>query len=180
MWDELSDCIDRLRSFASSPLGLAAAVALSLGCGQTDRRAGAVGASAGAHSNEGSAEAGTAGSGGDAADTGRDAVTFDASDCAMRATAACDGVEVHYDSNDAFTGTPALAPCSSFNSFDGCGSLIFSFDARGCAVSMSPGPRGWQQHLSELQHCLADRFNEARWPCLASSSLRYDESCFVP
>lgn len=159
-------------------LSVFAIACLSLGCGQTDP---GPGAPAAAGSAAGATDGGSAGSDdGTAADA--DAVALDASDCATRPLATCDGVQLHYDSNDSFEQTPALTPCSSFNSFDGCGSLIFEFDARGCAASIAPGSGGWQasSHLSELQRCLADIFKEARWACLASSRVRYDESCFVP
>jgi len=161
-------------------LSVAVAFALSLGCGHTDRRSAAAGMSAGGDSHLETAD-GTSGAGGDSAGPIGDAITLEASDCAARPLGDCEGVQSNYESNEAFDETPALARCSSFNSFDGCGSLIFGFDARGCAISVAPGSGGWQSsaHLSELQHCLADTFAEARWPCLASSSVRYDESCFI-
>jgi hypothetical protein len=90
-------------------------------------------------------------------------------------------VEALYQSNAGFEQTPAFAECEVFNTFDHCGTLQFAFDAEGCAVSVSPGPRGWKdsQHLAGLQMCLEQAFQNARFPCLASSTLRYEESCFV-
>jgi len=172
-------------------LGISATLALSLGCGQTDTRSGSAGGSAGRDSNAGgdagaiggaaNAAGGAANAAGGAANAADNGITLDTSDCVARPLGDCEGIQSQYESNAAFNGTPALAPCSSFNSFDGCGTLIFGFDARGCAISIAPGPAGWQTsaHLSELQHCLTDTFADARWPCLASSSVRYDESCFI-
>jgi hypothetical protein len=90
-------------------------------------------------------------------------------------------VEPLYLSNGGFRQTPAFAGCQAFNSFDGCGTLVFTFDAEGCAVSVSPGARGWQdsQHLAGLQGCLGEALQSARFPCLASGTLRYEESCLV-
>ena len=68
-----------------------------------------------------------------------------------------------------------------FNSFDGCGVLEFAFDARGCVVAVSPGAAGWEasQHIQGLQDCLTAALGRAYWPCLASGSLRYEESCRI-
>lgn len=110
-----------------------------------------------------------------------DAIELDASDCATRLLSDCVGIETEYDSNSGFEDGSHFAQCDIFNSFDGCGALEFSFDAQGCANSVSGGPGGWKNsgHLSLLRDCLRDALQSARFPCLASAKLRYDESCFV-
>jgi hypothetical protein len=162
-------------------LALAACLAAS-GCGEASRSTPELHAAAGAFAAAGekdssSQSGGSLGSGG-APDL---SVDIDSSDCAGRAVSDCAGVEALYQSNDGFGKTPAFAECQLFNSFDGCGTLEFAFDAEGCAVSVSPGAGGWKnsQHLAGLQTCLAGALQLARFPCLASSALRYQESCFV-
>jgi hypothetical protein len=86
-----------------------------------------------------------------------------------------------YESNSGFDHTPAFAECDPFNSFDGCGALLFGFNSEGCAVWVSPGGNSWMnvEHLSPLQTCLTEALGSARYPCLASKQLYYEESCFV-
>jgi len=148
---------------------LTLAATLLAACGQTERTSNAVtGAGAGA---PGLGDAGAPNLG----------VAIDASACASLPASDCAGVEAHYDSNGSFDATPALAECSRFNSFDGCGVLEFAFDARGCVVAVSPGAAGWKasQHIQGLQDCLTAALGRAYWPCLASGSLRYEESCRI-
>jgi hypothetical protein len=109
------------------------------------------------------------------------AVAIDAADCVQRPLADCTGVEPRYGSDSGFEDTQALVECAEFNPHDGCGTLIFAFDAEGCASSVSPGRSGWKRsdHLSGLQACLTDALSRARFACLASSTLRYEESCLI-
>ena len=126
-----------------------------------------------------SGSAGFAGAQGGSAD---DPIPLDASDCNSRQQGDCTGVTTHFESNAAFDGAPALAECSEFNSYDGCGNLVFTFDSNGCATSVGPGPGGWDAsgHLAGLRICLTRLLGNNRFACLASSTLAYDESCFVP
>jgi hypothetical protein len=109
------------------------------------------------------------------------AIPVDASDCADRPLSDCAGVETLYGSNGRFDDTPAFKQCGMFNSYDGCGVLEYRFDAQGCATSVAPGMGGWKysDHLSSLQACLTQALGSARYPCLASGTLRYEESCFI-
>lgn len=108
-------------------------------------------------------------------------VPLDASSCAARPLSDCEGVDIEYGPSGSFERTPALAQCQRFISHDGCATLEFAFDAEGCAVSVSPGPNGWRVsgHLSELQACMTEAFEAARYACLASGTLTYHESCFI-
>lgn len=81
--------------------------------------------------------------------------------------------------NEVFDEAPELAQCSQFNSWDGCESLQFSFDAQGCAVIVAAHGPGAIEPLAELRQCLTAALQNARWPCLALGTLRYDESCFI-
>lgn len=109
------------------------------------------------------------------------AITFDRRDCAERPTGDCAGIRESYGSNGAFDGTPALAHCSQYNSFDGCGRLTFDFDADGCLKSVNAGAPGWEAnaHLDALRDCVAEVLMAERWTCRASGELRFEESCFV-
>jgi hypothetical protein len=122
-----------------------------------------------------SASSGTAGAAADPA-----AVALDTSDCAARREADCRGVKSEYSSgNDAFDESPELTQCSMFNSWDGCASIQFRFDAQGCATSMAwHGPSKFET-LPELRQCLSEALEGARWPCLALGTLRYAESCYI-
>jgi len=171
---------------------LLCAVGAGGGCGGASR-SGAVGGGAGA---TGGAEAtGATGGGADAepvgaAQAGVSAVVdttsyeleLDGPPCQTRRAADCTGVVDRYSSDHAtFDDAPELAACSQYVSFDGCGKLIFSFDRNGCGVSVGPGPGGWNDsgHLSLLRDCLSSAFSEARFPCLASGTLTFEESCLI-
>ncbi|HEX2670375.1 MAG TPA: hypothetical protein VHM25_05870 [Polyangiaceae bacterium] len=123
----------------------------------------------------GSVLSGTAGAAADPA-----AVALDRTDCAARREADCRGVKSEYSSsNEVFDQSPELAQCSMFNSWDGCASIQFGFDAEGCAASVAwHGPAKFET-LPELRQCLTEVLEGARWPCLARGTLRYEESCFI-
>jgi len=108
------------------------------------------------------------------------AVALDTSDCVARREADCQGVEsVYWSSNQAFDESPELSQCSMFNSWDGCASIEFGFDAQGCAASVAwRGPAEFET-LPELRQCLSAALEGARWPCLALGTLRYEESCYI-
>ena len=108
-------------------------------------------------------------------------IELDHADCARRPLSDCAGVVARYDSNSGFDDTPAFARCSAFNSFDGCAELTFLFDDAGCATSVALGPQVVTDgdHLVDLRGCLTDALKAARWPCLASGRLRYEESCLI-
>jgi len=80
-----------------------------------------------------------------------------------------------------FDDAPALGECSGLASVDGCGDLVFTFDANGCATSVGPGEAGWDAsaHLDRLRACLSRVLGAGRFVCLASSTLHYDESCRI-
>ena len=174
---------------------LLCAVGAGGGCGGASR-SGGVGGGAGATGATGGAEAtGATGGGADAepvgaaqagvsavADTTSDELELDGPPCETRRPADCTGVVDRYSSDNAtFDGAPELAACSHYVSFDGCGKLIFSFDPEGCGVSVGPGPGGWKNsgHLSLLSDCLSSAFSEARFSCLASGTLTFEESCLI-
>jgi hypothetical protein len=116
------------------------------------------------------------------AGAGPHAEPISGADCARRRAADCSGIKSSYHSDrDVFGEAPELAACSEFVSFDGCGKLVYSFDDQGCAFRVEPGPDGWQpsSHLSPLRDCLTEIFEDASFACLASRSLRFDESCFL-
>jgi hypothetical protein len=170
-------------------------VALTLaasGCGRSERHEPATTeASAGAPDGS-SGEGGSAlGSGGMPMLTGLGGagpdstpVPLDPTGCETRPVSLCEGLENPYmfSRHDAFEQMPGFESCRNFASYDGCGRLVFSFDAAGCAVSVGPGPAGWRdsRHLSGLQACLTDAFELASFPCLASATFEFDESCYIP
>ena len=172
---------------------LLAGVAAGGGCGGESSRSVAVGGSAGAtEATEATAAtggrldtapAGTAIAGmGAAAGTSADEIELDGPACETRRAADCTGVVDTYSSDHGtFDDAPELAACSRYVSFDGCGKLIYSFDLDGCVVSVGPGPGGWEDsdHLSLLRDCLSNAFSGARYSCLASGTLAFDESCLI-
>ena len=66
-----------------------------------------------------------------------------------------------------------------FNSFDGCASIEFGFDAQGCAASVAWHSPSRRETLPELRQCLSAVLEGARWPCLAHGTLLYEESCYI-
>lgn len=182
---------------------LLAGVAAGGGCGgESSRSVAMVGGSAGATNATGatsttgatsatgatggrldvaSAGAGTVGMGA-AAGASSDEIGIDGPPCETRRAADCTGVVDTYSSDQGtFDAAPELAACSRYVSFDGCGKLVYSFDVDGCVVSVGPGPGGWRDsgHLSLLRDCLSNAFSEARFSCLASETLAFDESCLI-
>lgn len=165
---------------ARSPRPSSATFTVALGfiassaCGQSSRTPEPDG-SAGAIATAGSA--GEAGS-----QRSPNAIELDGPACLTRREADCTGIANQYNSNDAFDGAPELASCSDLVPFDGCNQLIYSFDAQGCAISVEPGPAGWPAPESPypLRDCMTSAVTTARFPCLASHQLEFDESCFVP
>jgi hypothetical protein len=194
---DLAWCKGRMGRGSQSFGAVLAVVLVAFGCAgrsrsdETDRaRAGATASGGSGAASGGSAgslggrspRAGSAGEtwqGGGPAD---DSIPLDASDCSARPQGDCTGVTTQFTSNGAFDAAPALAECSEFNSFDGCGKLVFTFDSNGCATSVGPGPGGWDAsgHLTDLRTCLSGALGGGRFVCLTSSTLGYDESCFVP
>lgn len=163
-----------LRALATSTL-----LVLAASCGRVSdstTASEANGGAAGAHGTPGDpAVSGTAGVAIDPA-----AVALDTSNCAARREADCRGVKSEYSSdNDVFDESTELTQCSMFNSWDGCASIQFDFDAQGCAMSVAwRGPAKFET-LPELRQCLSAALEGARWPCLALGTLRYEESCFI-
>lgn len=135
-----------------------------------------------------SAGIGTGGAGAGAMNGGTagmdpDLIELDGPRCDSRRAADCTGVSSYNDSGSlTFRSAPELSDCASYVSFDGCGKLVFSFDTNGCAVSVGPGSGGWatSAHLDPLRECLTKVFNSARFACLASGTLSFWESCYVP
>ena len=135
----------------------------------------AVSAGAAGSSDAMGALGGTAGAAADPA-----AVALSTSNCAKRRVSDCQGVEnLYLSANDVFDDAPELAQCSMFNSWDGCEIIQFTFDAEGCAASVVWHNPDAREHLSELRECLSAALQPARFPCLASGTLRYEESCFI-
>ena len=175
-----------LRSLTAESVvgGVLLLVLFAFGCGRVQASARDAGpqANGGAIATSGSALAGGGGAGppvaGGAPNT---SIPLDTSECAARPLADCSDVQTQYESNAGFERTQALAPCAAHNSFDGCATLLFEFDAQGCASSVGPGAAGWPagDHLADLRECLTTAFEGARFPCLASQTLGYFESCFV-
>jgi len=118
-----------------------------------------------------------------ATDAGPEAIALDGSDCGARRVASCEGISgsSYYSDHGTFDASAELAACSMWVPFDGCGELIYAFDAQGCAISVDPGPGGWQEsaELSWLRDCLSAAFTTARFPCLASRSFAFYESCYI-
>ncbi len=101
-------------------------------------------------------------------------------DCAVRRVSECQGVKSLYlSANDVFDEAPELAQCSLFNSWDGCSTIEFSFDAQGCAATVAWHSPGAAEGLPGLRQCLSAALQNARFPCLAFGKLRYEESCFI-
>ncbi|MEO6603417.1 MAG: hypothetical protein ABIQ16_26270, partial [Polyangiaceae bacterium] len=107
------------------------------------------------------------------------AIALDTADCAARRTSDCLGVKSSYSSEELFDEAPELTHCSQFNSWDGCESLHFTFDALGCAATVAAHGPGATAPLPELRQCLTAALQSARWPCLARGTLTYRESCFI-
>jgi hypothetical protein len=105
---------------------------------------------------------------------------IDDADCATRKLGDCSDLCVTYGYIPP-DGAPAIAHCSSFNSFDGCGTLYFRFDEDGCVSAVGPGPTGWDasSHLASLRECLTEVFTSERFPCLGAQVFSYHESCFI-
>jgi hypothetical protein len=171
---------------------LLAVVAASGGCGEvsqsvaTGGSAGAAGATSATGATGGRLDVASAGAGtggmGAAAGVSSDEIELDGPACETRRAADCTGVVDTYSSEQGtFDDAPELAACSRYVSFDGCGKLVYSFDGDGCVVSVGPGPNGWKNsgHLSLLRDCLSNAFSEARFSCLASGTLAFDESCLI-
>jgi hypothetical protein len=175
------------------------ALALALGCGGrslsqeqgaserggTTTGTGGTGTALGGNAGTIGGVGGGSGSGGTFAGCGGpilppepDSIPFDTSDCASRPLGDCAGIMTCYDSNTAFDGAPALADCSRFISFDGCRNLVVSFDVDGCATSVATAEGGWDG-LENLRTCLGGVFARGRFECLAASTFRFDESCFI-
>lgn len=107
-------------------------------------------------------------------------LALDTSDCAARRQADCRGLKSAYSSDTGvFDASPELSQCSMFNSWDGCASIQFGFDAQGCAANVAWHGPAKVETLPELRQCLSSVLESARWPCLARGTLRYDESCFI-
>lgn len=155
-----------------------ALLVLGSSCGQVSDLAQpqAISGAAGSLGSAGaSALAGTAGTAADPT-----AVALETSDCAARRLADCQGVKSEYTSAlEVFGESPELAQCSMFNSWDGCGSIQFSFDTEGCAATVAWHGPSKVETLPELRQCLSAALQSARWPCLAQGTLRYEESCFI-
>ena len=108
------------------------------------------------------------------------AVALSTSDCAARRVSDCQGVRSLYMSNSkVFDEAPDLAPCTPFNSWDGCSTIQFGFDAQGCANTVVWHAPGASEALPELRQCLDAALQNARFPCLALGTLRYEESCYI-
>ena len=174
-------------------------VALAAGCsGQSSKKQigrGEAGAQAGEGvepGTGGSTNAGGSSGAGGSAGTGISAgtggcneeadpwISVDASDCAERADGDCTGVACEF-SYLQFDQAPAFTDCSRYLSFDGCGRLVFSFDANGCATGVGPPPEAWDtsEHLGDLRACMTEVFARGRFACLASQTLSFHESCFI-
>jgi hypothetical protein len=82
-------------------------------------------------------------------------------------------------SSTVFDEAPELAPCTMFNSWDGCSTIQFGFDAQGCANSVVWHGPDASEALPELRQCLDAALQNARFPCLALGTLRYEESCYI-
>jgi len=159
-----------------------AVVSTAGGCGGESVRTVGSGGSAGRIERGGSGTGTGTGTAGRGAGTGDDAIELDGPRCETRRVGNCAGVASVYSSNSStFASAPELAACASYVSFDGCGDLIYSFDFDGCAVSVDPGPGGWKnsEHLAPLRDCLSKVFGDARFACLSSGTLAFNESCMI-
>lgn len=130
----------------------------------------------------GTGGAGGGGGGFDAADPRWTVQTFalPREECAGLSLArSCGFVKAAYGSEGAgtFDAVPELSGCGQEIPYDGCRHLRFTFDANGClsstAFSKSEGDIGG------LRACLTNGFSPERWPCLASKTVAFDESCLI-
>jgi hypothetical protein len=161
-------------------------LATALGCGGTTKstpataQAGRAAADAGAG---GATSVGSVGDGGVSsiagAEIGGPAIELDASTCATRPTSMCENLPARFF-YQSFDDVPGFEQCSALIPLDGCRRLFFGFDSRGCAVWVAPGA-GEQpgQSLDEMRQCLTDAFARARFPCFASATFGFYESCFI-
>lgn len=106
--------------------------------------------------------------------------TSDTSDCSERAALECDAATFADELQS--LSVPSLEACSMAVPHDGCGKLLFDFDAEGCLSAMTTPialERGISDHFAELRGCLKPLLDGVRFECLSNVRVALAESCFI-